>query len=149
MADKQDDINKNYPLSVFRYTATIGGDDFFFSEISGLNIEYETTEYEEATTEGAKTYQLIGQKSAPVLTLKRGLFKDGLELYAWLNSTDTCDFEKKDLVISWLDNDNNKIMTWTVANAFMTKYEGPSLDATSNDVAFQSIDVKGDYLTVS
>lgn len=149
MADKQEDINTNYPLSVFRYVAKIGDDDVFFSEITGLSMEYEVTEYKEATVVGVKTFQVVGQRNTPSLTMKRGLFKSGLELYNWFNSTHTSEYERKDIVISLLDNENNTIMTWTVLNAFCTKFEGPSLDAKSNDVAFQSIDIKGDSIQVA
>jgi phage tail-like protein len=149
MADKQDDINVEYPISVFRYVAKIGDDDVFFSEISGLSMEYESTEYKEATLTGVRTVQVIGQRNTPTLTMKRGLFKDGLALYEWFNSTHDPKFEKKDVVISLLDNQNNAIMTWSVANAFCSKFEGPSLDAKSNDVAFQSIDLKADSIIVA
>jgi phage tail-like protein len=112
-------------------------------------MEYESTEYKEATLTGIKTMQVIGQRNTPTLTMKRGLFKDGLALYDWFNSTHTPTFEKKDVVISLLDNENNAIMTWTIANGFCSKFEGPGLDATSNDVSFQTIDIKGDSIVVA
>ena len=148
MADEQSIINTTYPLSVFRYMAIIGTKEIFFSEISGLNMEYETTEYKEAGTTGVQTFQIIGQRNTPTITLKRGLFKNGLELYSWFNEVDTKDFKKRLVVISLLDNNKEAIMTWTINNAFPTKFEGPSLDAKSNDVAFQSIDLKGDSIQV-
>lgn len=147
--DKQSDINSNYPISSFRYKATIGGDEINFSEISGLTLEYETTEYKEASSTGVKTIQVAGQRNAPSLTLKRGLFEKSLQLYDWFNSIHTDNFTKKDVIISMLNNTNAVVMTWTVANAFPTKFEGPSLDASSNEVSFQSIDIKGDSIVVA
>ena len=149
MADKQTDINSNYPISSFRYKATIGGDEINFSDISGLTLEYNTTEYKEATKDGVKTIQVAGQRNAPSLSLKRGLFEKSLELYDWFNSVHTDDFTKKDVVISLLNNTNAVVMTWTVANAFPTKFDGPSLDASSNEVSFEEIDIKGDSITVA
>jgi len=147
--DKQSVINSEYPITAFRYKATIGGDEVNFSEISGLDLEYESTEYKEATSEGIKTIQVVGQRNTPTVTLKRGLFEKSLELYDWFNSMHTDDFTKKDVIISLLNNTNEAIMTWTLANAFPTKFEGPSLDATSNDISFQSIEIKADSMTVA
>ena len=149
MADKQTDIVDKYPISVFRYQATVGGTEIFFSEISGLSLEYETTEYKEAGSTGVTTIQVSGQRTAPTLTLKRGLFKNGLDLYKWFNETHTDDFTKKEVVISLLDNNNGIIMTWTVANCLPMKFEGPGLDATSNEVSFQTIELKGDSIVVA
>ncbi|MBL4706950.1 MAG: phage tail protein [Flavobacteriales bacterium] len=147
--DAQAAIITDYPISAFRYSATIGGTAISFSEISGLNMDYDTTEYKEAAAGGVRTIQVAGQRQAPSLTLKRGLFKDGLELYEWFNSIHTGKFTKKEVVISLLDNENKSIMTWKVMNAFPTKFEGPSLDAKSNEVSFQSIEIKGDSIEVS
>lgn len=149
MADNQSTINAEYPISAFRYKATIGGEDIAFSEISGLNVGYESTEYKEATSEGIRTILVLGQRDTPTVTLKRGLFEKSLGLYNWLNAISTDDFEKKDVVISMLNNNNEAVMTWTITNAFPTKFEGPSLDAKSNDVTFQSLEIKGNMLTIA
>ena len=149
MADNQAFINSEYPISAFRYKATIGGDDIAFSEISGLNVGYESTEYKEATAEGVRTILVAGQRDVPTVTLKRGLFEKSLQLYDWLNGLNTDDFEKKDVVISMLNNNNEAVMTWTITNAFPTKFEGPSLDAKSNDVTFQSLEIKGNLLSIA
>lgn len=149
MADNQAAINANYPISAFRYKATIGGDDIAFSEIAGLNVGYESTEYKEATPEGIRLILVVGQRDYPTVTLKRGLFEKSLALYDWLNSLHTDDFTKKDVVISMLNNNNEAVMTWTIINAFPTKFEGPSLDAKSNEVTFQSLEIKGNLLTIA
>jgi len=148
MADIQTDINSSYPLTAFRYKATIGGDEVNFSEISGLTLEYESTEYKEADAGGVSTAQVAGQHNTPTLTLKRGLFEKSVDLYDWFNNMHTDDFEKKDVIITLLNNTNEAIMTWMVANAFPTKFEGPSLDATSNEISFQSIEIKGDSIVI-
>ena len=149
MADNQKTINSEYPITAFRYTAKIGDDDIAFSEIAGLNIGYESTEYKEATTTGVRTLQVVGQRDVPTVTMKRGIFENSLDLYDWLNSMHTDDFTKKDIIISMLNNNNEAVITWKITNAFPTKFEGPSLDAKSNDVSFQSLEVKGDALIIA
>ena len=114
-----------------------------------MDLEYNSTEYKEASATGIKTTQVVGQRNVPTLTMKRGLFEKSLELYDWFNSMHTDDFTKKDVVISMLNNNNEAIMTWTVANAFPTKFNGPSLDATSSEISFQSIEIKGDSIVIA
>lgn len=148
MADDQSAINEGYPLMNYRYMATVGDDNISFSEISGLTMEYESTEHKEATDNGIKTYQLLGQPKSPSITLKKGLFKSESKLYKWFSEIHTSTFTKKDIVISLLDNENNAIMTWNVLNAFPTKFDGPSLNASENNVAFQSLELKADEIQV-
>lgn len=148
MADNQQDIDNNYALMPFRFMAKIGDTEIFFSEISGLSMDYQATEYREATAYGVKTTQLVGQRNSSHLTLKRGWFKNGLNLYKWLNSVHAPDFKKKDVVITMLDDVNRPVMVWTVTNAFATRLEGPGLDAKSNEVSFQTLEIKGDLVDV-
>ncbi len=149
MANDQQYIAENYPISVFRYKAKIGDDLIYFSEISGLSIQYENTEYREAGENGVRTLQVAGQRNAAELTLKRGLFKDGLDLYMWFHNMHSDDFTKKDVVISLLDHNDTAIMTWTVYNCMPIKFEGPGLDATSSDVSFQTVELVGDSISVA
>ncbi|KAF7785716.1 hypothetical protein PRUB_a0081 [Pseudoalteromonas rubra] len=149
MADNQAAIKDTYPLSAFRYMVKVGDDEMNCSEVSGLNIEYDDFEYKEATKEGVKSYQLLGQVKPPSITLKRGLFKAKSEMYKWLSEIHTSDFTKKDIVISLLDNENSSVMTWSVLGAFPTKFEGPSLKADDNSAAFQSLELKAASISVS
>jgi len=148
MSHKQSDINDNYPLLSYRFKARIGETEVFFSELSGLNMEHLTTEYKAVSPEGVKTTQLIEQGNAPNLTLKRGLFKNGEDLYRWFKGGQQPDLEKKEVVVNLLGPDHNVIMRWTVSNAFASKFEGSVLDAKSNDVIFQTIELKGDLMNV-
>lgn len=148
MADTQSDITEQYPLATSRYMVKIGDDNINCSEVSGLNIEYEAFEYKEATEGGIKTYQLLGQPKPTTITLKGGLFKAESKLYSWLNKIHTSEFTKKDIVISLLDNENKSIMIWNVLEAFPTKFTGPSLNASENAVAFQSLELNAAEITI-
>ena len=74
-------IAENNPVSKYRFVAKIGDSEIYFSEVSGLSLEYETTEYKESGMKGVSNTTIIGNKNTPSLTMKRGLFKKGLELY--------------------------------------------------------------------
>ena len=148
MADNQTAINENYPLTTYRYKVQVDGEDMNCSEVSGLTIEYDTINYKEATAGGIKNYQLLGQAMLPSISIKRGLFNSESELHNWLRTVHTNEFTKKDLTISLLDNSDEAIMSWKVLGAFPTKFEGPSLNAEENSIAFQSLDLNASTIQV-
>ena len=49
--------------------------------------------------------------------------------------------ERRNLIISLLDQDHNPVMVWKVSNAFPVKVEGPQLKAAANEVAIESIEI--------
>ncbi|BDD04511.1 phage tail protein [Aureibacter tunicatorum] len=150
MADAQSDITEKYPVLSYRYKAVIGDKDtLFFSEVSGLKLSFESAEYKEATDQGIKIYQVPAQLSTPEITMKKGMFNGDTALFDWFNSTHSDKFSKQEVVISQLDNENKAIMVWTITNAFPTSFEGPTLDAKSNEVAFESVTLKGLTLTMA
>ena len=53
MATNREAIKSNYPLPVYNYRVEIDGKAMSFSEVSGLNMAYETKAYKESRLEGA------------------------------------------------------------------------------------------------
>jgi phage tail-like protein len=49
--------------------------------------------------------------------------------------------ERRDLIISLLNEQHLPVMVWKVHNAFPVKVEGPALKATGNEVAIESIEI--------
>lgn len=149
MPSSGDDIKATYPLPVYHYHVSIDGmDSLAFSEVSGLNIEREVITYKDglSCTEGAK--YIPGQASAVKLTLKKGITKGDNQLYNWISSTKISVIDKKDITISLLDEEKSPVVTWKVSNAFPTKLEAPSFNATSNEVAIESLELTANDLTV-
>jgi phage tail-like protein len=155
MATSKATIKASYPLPVYNYRVNIGKDTVAFSEVSGLNISYETTVYKESGTESGKVgpnvFRMPAQRADTKLTLKKGLVPDKSQsaLYDWLNSIATNQVEKKDIVISLCDETGKAVVSWTVQNAFPTKLDAPTFDAKSNDVAIESMELMADGLVIN
>ena len=155
MASTQAEIKASYPLPVYNYKVNIGADTIAFSEVSGLNIAYDTTVYKESSTEPGKTgprvFRMPAQATNTTLTLKKGLVpaKSQPALYDWINSIRINQVIKKDLVISLCDETGTAVVNWTVSNAFPTKLDVPSFDANSNDVAIESMELMADDITIN
>jgi len=56
--------------------------------------------------------------------------------------------ERRDLVISLLNEEHQPVMVWKVHNAFPVKVEGPQLKASGNEVAIESIEIAHEGLEV-
>jgi phage tail-like protein len=155
MATTKADIKAAYPLPIYNFKVDIGKDTIAFSEVSGLNIAYETTTYKESNTEAGKVsprvFHMPAQATNLTLTLKKGLVpaKSQAALFDWINTIAINQVEKKDIVISLCDETGKAVVSWTVSNAFPTKLDVPTFDAKSNDVAIESMTLMADGLSIN
>ncbi|NEQ32297.1 MAG: phage tail protein [Leptolyngbya sp. SIO4C5] len=150
MATSVDDIRNKYPIPVFYYRVTIGGEDSIaFSEVSGLSLEYETITYKDGLSyrDGAKHMPGLG---TPVnLTLQKGIVKADSYLFEWISTIQLNTVEKRDVRIDLLNENGEPTVSWTAQDAFPKKLDAPSFNASSNEVAIESLELMASKLTVS
>ncbi|HCF3047443.1 phage tail protein [Pseudomonas aeruginosa] len=146
MAVEAKTMGSTYPIPTYRFVVSVGKDQMSFSSVSGLDQTVQLVTYEDGT---GNLFQMPSKVTPPTITLKRGVVPKQSQLYEWINSIQSGRVEKKDLTIS-LTNDTGSelLVTWSVMNAFPTKWTGPSLDAKSNEVAFEEVSLAADRLTV-
>jgi len=148
------DIRTDYPLPVYNYRVEIGGEAVAFSEVAGLSISYETSTYKESPTAGGapgpRTMIVPGQPNPAKITLKKGLVRGTSmkQLYGWIKTIAINQVEKKDIFIRLCDENGEAVISWKVVNAFPTKLDAPTFDAKSNDVAIESMELSGDFITI-
>ncbi|NEP33584.1 MULTISPECIES: phage tail protein [unclassified Moorena] len=150
MADTVEQIKNTYPIPVFYYRVTIAGDNSYaFSEVSGLSIEYETITYRDGLSykEGAK--YMPGLDTPINLTLQKGIVRQDSYLFDWFNTINLNTVEKRDLTIELLDESGEPVVSWEVINAFPKKLDAPSFNATSNEVAIESLELMANTLKVN
>ncbi|RAJ80145.1 phage tail-like protein [Chitinophaga dinghuensis] len=139
----------NYPLPVFHFTVSWGGDNIGFSEVSGLSQELQAIEYRDGLMSGTTLpLKRPGLKKAGNITLKRGITQSNSDLYTWLNNSGQPNVERRDLVISLLNDEGNPVFIWTISQAWPVKLEGPGLKASGNDIAIESVDLVHEGITV-
>ncbi len=158
MALSKADILAKYPLPVYNYKVDISDGSststVAFSEVSGLNMPYETSTYKESKTSepgaGPNIMYMIAQPQPVNITLKKGYVKANSinVLYAWLNTKQLNGLDKRDISVKLCDENGNPIVTWKVLNAFPTKLDAPTFDASSNDVAIESMELMADWVTL-
>ena len=126
------DPYKNFNFRVEIAGITVAG----FTECTGLSSEVEVIEYREGGDDLVR--KLPGLKKFGNVTLKRGV-TDSLELYEWHRNLLRGQIDRRDGVVILLDNAKKPGTRWKFFNAFPLKYEGPGLNATSNEVAIETL----------
>ncbi|MGQ8364219.1 phage tail protein [Glaciecola sp. 1036] len=141
-------MSELYPLPVFHFAVQWGGTRIGFSEVSGLTQEVQPIEYRDGTFLEFSAIKMPGLKKYSNITLKRGVTKGDNDFFNWLNTVSLNKVERRDIVVSLLNEEHEPVMSWKVHNAFPVKVEGPGLKATGNEVAIESIELAHEGLRV-
>ncbi len=149
MATSVKDIKDKYPIPVFYYRVTIAGEDAIaFSEVSGLSIEYETITYKDGMSYRDGSKHMPGLATPVNLTLHKGIVRQDSFLFDWISTVRLNTVEKRDVRIDLLDETGTAVVSWTVTDAFPKKLDAPSFNATSNEVAIESLELMASTLKV-
>lgn len=141
------DANTPYPLPAFHYQVTIEGTEMHFSEVSGLATGNDPITYKHGMSMKTGDIVIPGLPTRNNVTLKKGLFPSGTELFDWVKSTEPGrPTEKKDVLVSLIGDTGEPVLTWKILQAFPVKWEGPGFNATSNEVAIETLELIGQDL---
>ena len=131
----------DYPLPVFHFTVEWGGKRVGFSEVSGLTQENQAIEYRDGSFPEYSSIKMPGLRKFNNITAKRGVVKGDNDFFKWLSTVKLNKVERRNLVISLLNENHEPVMVWKALNAFPVKVEGPGLKASGNEVAIESIEL--------
>ena len=137
-----------YPLPKFHFTVQWGGTQIGFSEISGLQVEMDVVEYREGSSPEFSKIKMPGMHKNGNITLKRGTFANDNEFYAWFNTVKMNTIERRDIIISLLNENHEPVVTWKVKNAWPVKVQSTDLKADGNEVAIESMELVHEGLTI-
>jgi phage tail-like protein len=163
----KDPPRKN-PYAAFNFFVTIdnttvaGG----FMEVTGLDVENMVIEYREGNDQnpdgkpknsGAFNRKLPGLERYPNVMLRRGIIGD-LKLWNELRmkirdgtagpELNAVGVTTPAVTINLQDEKHNTVQTWTLQNAWVSKLSGPSLNAKSNEIAIESIELVCDRIVL-
>ncbi len=137
-----------YPLPAFHFQVDWQGTQLAFSEVTGLNYEAQIIEYRDGLSPEYSTQKMPGLKKYGNITLKRGVFANDNEFYDWMAEIKLNKIERRDVIISLLDEEHNPVMTWKVVNAWPTKITSPDLKASGNESAIETLELAHEGLTI-
>lgn len=131
---------RNDPYAKYNFLLEISGiTSAGFTEVGGLTFEQDVIEYREGA-DTASVRKFPGLRKYANITLKRG-YTQNKELWNWRKSTIDGLTERKDGAIILLDEARKPALRWEFAEGWISKYEGPALNATANEAAVESVEI--------
>jgi len=111
-----------------------------FRECSGLSTTIDTVDYREGTDIPLTVRKYACLSKQNNLVFKRGI-TDNEDLWNWYKNILNGVPDRRNGAVILQDEQHNDVLRWNFENGFICKYEGPTLNATSNDVAIESIEI--------
>lgn len=133
MADRID------PYAKYNFLVEIDGLSVAgFTEV-GLTTESGIIEYREGS-DTATVRKLPGLRKYSNITLKRG-FTQNRDLWNWRKTSIDGKTERKSGSIILLDESRKEALRWNFSEGWISKWEGPALNATANEAAVESLEI--------
>ncbi|GGA02111.1 phage tail protein [Okeania sp. KiyG1] len=128
------------PYMTYNFAVEIGGVVVGgFSEVSGLSSEIELESYEEGGLNGY-VHKFPKHTTYPNLVLSRGLVN--IDLFSiWYEATSQGLIQQLNGTILLLNSQGLPVTWWTVKKAYPVKWEGPQLNASSDEIAVEKIEL--------
>jgi phage tail-like protein len=141
--------NNVWPLPKFYFSVTIGGTEYPFQEVSGLETETQAIEYRHGNSKQFSTIKMPGIAKVGNVTLKKGVFVKDNNFWTWYSAIKMNTIKRVVVVVKLLDESGKPTMTWTLQNAWPTKIQSTDLKSDGNEVAVESIEFAHEGLVIS
>jgi phage tail-like protein len=133
--------SRNDPYKSFSFLVEIdGAASAGFTSVSGLAAEAEVIEYREGADRLTSTRKIPGLKKYTNVTLKRG-FTTSRDLWDWWTTVRDGEAQRRTVAITLLDDAREPVARWILREAYPTKWELSELDASTNELVIESIEL--------
>ena len=137
------------PDTVFTFRVEIDGImSASFRSASGLEWAMEVQSFYQGG-ENTHKVNLIGKGNFTPLKLKKGFFSATSEFFNWMkflmNPGGSSIHRATISLVILADDGSTEVGRFNLYNAFMSKYTGPAMDASQNDIAFEEVEIHYDY----
>jgi phage tail-like protein len=132
-----------YPPVGFHFRVEVLGlassaNDVRFSEVSGLSVEMSTEEVAEGG-ENRFLQKYPVRAKYPELVLKRGLLVNS-QVAEWIRAcTEDFTITPKNVDVMLLNDEHQPLLTWHLVNAYPTRWAASDLNASSNAVVVETL----------
>jgi phage tail-like protein len=128
---------------------TPGKSDFqaVFTEVTGLQVEMQVTDYEEGG-ENNYVHRLPGRLKVGNVTLKRGLVRSNEFLQWCMRAALVKPMDRRNVSVVLFDQAGKMVVRWNFMRAFPVKWVGPQFTADSTSLAIESVELAHEGLTV-
>jgi phage tail-like protein len=141
-------VQRDNPYLNFNFLVDLGtGNELGFSEVEAPTGEIEVIEYREGADRVNSARKLPGLAKYPNVTLKRGI-TGNTDLFEWWKSVRDGQLQRRNVTITLLDEQRQPVLRWLLRNAWPVKLEGPTLNATGNEVAIETLELAHEGLEI-
>jgi phage tail-like protein len=120
----------------------------YFSEISGLDVEYDVIEYTRFNMLGFPITQKIpGLPKFSPIQIKRGITSN-MGFWMWHEGTSLglVELLRANATITMFARNYQPLVQWDIVRAWPSKVSGPQISADSGDIAFETITLEHEGL---
>jgi phage tail-like protein len=149
---------RDNPYGAFNYIVSLGGaqgdgaEGSFvggFSDVSGLGYEVTYSDYRNGNERVNTVRHIPNTFKTDEVTLKRGLVGSTL-LFDWLKSVRDGAIDRRNVIITLLDEARQAVATFKLVNAQIKKWTGPTLAAKGGgEVAMEEIHLVAEMIEFS
>lgn len=140
--------SRNDPYRAFNFVVEIDNvPRAGFAEVGGLTAEGDSVDYREGTDLQSNVRKLPALRKYPNITLRRGETQDKA-FWQWYTNIMNGEPDRRNVTIVLMNERREPVLRWHAENAWINKIEGPSLKASSNDVAMESVELVHEGLTL-
>jgi phage tail-like protein len=130
------------PVGELRFTVSLPGVSLgTFRECSGIGVEVETMDYQEGGN-NEFAHKLPTRLKFQNIVLKRGVTHQSA-LLDWFNQTRQMGVLAKrgHVTVSLVGPRGETVRSWSFVEAYPVKWTGPTLNATSNQIASETLEI--------
>jgi len=135
---------RNDPYRGYNFVVELDGiDDAVagFREVTGLVSNNNPIEYRDGSDPGMHVRKLTNLTTYANIVAKRGITQHA-ELFAWYRNAVNGVADRRNGAIVLRDDQNQQpVLRWEFREAWICKWEGPSLNATTSEVALETIEI--------
>lgn len=139
--------NQSWPSPQYCFLLTIGDMSAYFQEVAGLDNQTTTVNSPKANSPVFSTVKMPGLKKFGDVTLKKGKLKADNKFWEWYSMIKKNNCDHKTATISLLDESGNKVMTWTLKNAWPTKITVTEQKSGASEVTVETMLISHEGLT--
>lgn len=162
MANNQNSGGMPYPLTKFNFYVSVDGiPAAAFNEVTGMDATVDVIEFRQGNSGTLTPLKLPGLVKHGNITLKMGYTLSN-EFKKWVqecvSDTRSAGFNRKQIIIELINIQEKGLSApasgigtgpqWKLTDAWVTKYTAPDLNATTSEVAIESVEIAYELLEI-
>ena len=153
-----------YPLTKMNFIVTVDEVSGFaaFSEVTGIGATVDVIEFRQGNSGSLAPVKIPGLVKHGNITLKMG-YTRGQDFKEWIAecvsehrkedirrnvSIELIDIVTKDAPEALVDGSEDSTLSWILRDAWVCKYNGPDLNASTSEVAIESVEIAYEELVI-